>query len=72
VQLTATGTVAGTVQVQGSNDGVDFGDDGAPITLISGTTINNFPDRGYAWVQLVFTAASGSGTLTAYIAGKLT
>lgn len=72
VQLTITGSsFSGSIQVQGSNDMVNWGSDGSPATIsAAGTTILNFSDRGYAYTRLAFTTATGVGTLNAFISAK--
>lgn len=72
IQPIATGaTIAGSIQMQASANGVTFGAYGSAIDLTSSNLIPvNLPDLGFGYVQFVFTAASGVGSLTLYVSGK--
>ena len=74
VQFTwsAGSTPVGTINVLISNDGVNF-DLLAAAVAVSGNTgtkvIKDFM-AGYVYIKAIYTRTSGSGTLTASIAGK--
>jgi hypothetical protein len=81
VQLVWTGTPTGTFAVQGS---LDYNPQLATgtwtaLTLSSspaaaGSASNVLLDLNqlsFPWIRVVYTAVSGSGTLNAYIAGKM-
>jgi hypothetical protein len=61
----------GTVSVQGSNDGTNF------VTVASDATggsagqfLLNIERCHYRYVKVIYTRASGSGTLDCYLSGK--
>lgn len=80
IQVEITGTAAGTIKLQGSNDPVpdtfgpspssypvvnwsDIADSSQPVTG-AGSVFYNFDGCFYNWVRVVYTASSGSGTMT--------
>jgi hypothetical protein len=80
IQLVFTGAPVGTFKLQCSNDpgtaqgpgipqatGVvnwtDIADSGAPITA-AGDLVYQYENAGFPWVRVVYTATSGSGSLT--------
>jgi hypothetical protein len=69
--ITAGSSFSGSVQVQASDDNINWASDGSPFTIsAAGSQMLNFPDRGYAYVRLAFTAVTGVGTLNALISAK--
>lgn len=81
IQAVITGTAAGTLNLQGSNDfgnvppggpdrgqGVtnwtDIAGSSAPVTG-AGTVTWNFQGVYYKWIRMVYTASSGTGTMSA-------
>jgi len=65
IQATATGTPTGTLTIQASNDGVNYGTiiGVAAITVNAAGTQNlNLPNIGHKYLQAVY-AGSGAGTL---------
>lgn len=76
VQAVWTGTLAGTVSVNVSNDGVNWSPEGASATL-GGAAGNKMlePSTGqaikaYQYVQVQVTISSGSGSIAANVAVK--
>jgi hypothetical protein len=69
IQVIATGSaVAGSVQAQASCDGVDYSNIGTAMNLATtASQIQTLPQGAYSDVRLVFTAASGTGSLNAFI-----
>jgi hypothetical protein len=69
-----TGSPVGSLQVKGSNDGINFGNvPGAAFTVaISAAGTYLIPDAlpAYSYVQLVYTFTSGTGSITALINAK--
>lgn len=80
VQHTASGTVAGTLTLQGSNDVIDpvngyaptnWATIGTPVTLSTpGSAMINLEAQGYAWFRVIFTANAGSGALLVTLSAK--
>ncbi len=69
--IAAGSSKLGAVQLQGSNDGVNFGNLGASIAVASANLVPvNYADQAVAYLRVVFTAAGGSGTLDVYISAK--
>ena len=67
-------TPIGTTQLQASQDGVTYTLIDGSILAVTGNTGSNMYNvqlPAYKWVQLVYTSASGTGTMTATISGKL-
>jgi hypothetical protein len=79
IQIIMTGTAAGSVKLQGSSDPVpdsNFNVANFPVTNWTdierstypingvGTLDFNVADSYYNWVRVVYTAASGTGTMT--------
>lgn len=76
VQFVWTGTPTGTVKVQASCNGIDFADV-TSASVATGGAAGNFLFNaavpvGYNYLQLVYTFASGTGTLNAWVNGKET
>jgi hypothetical protein len=79
LQVVATGTIAGAVKLQYSNDPVqspavptNWSDiPSATVTLTGTAGVFSIPktDLCYNWVQAVFTASGGAGTVTATLQG---
>ena len=67
-QLEWTGTLSGTIDVQGSLDGVNFRDFGATASVqpagSAGGVLIPLYGSGMKWLQVVYTNATGSGNLT--------
>lgn len=79
VQAIFTGAPVGTIKLQISCDPVtlvtsvtNWADYSGSSQSVSGagTFIWNFFNAGYQWLQLVYTPASGSGSLTVNFTGK--
>lgn len=85
IQVVITGTAAGVLKLQGSDDPVpdsdfrvrtypvvnwtDIDDSSEPVTG-AGTVVYNVRGVFYNWVRVVYTAASGTGTMTIRINTK--
>jgi hypothetical protein len=69
-----TGSPVGSLQVKGSNDGINFGNvPGSQFTVAisaAGTYLIADPSPDYSYVQLDYTFTSGSGFITALINAK--
>jgi hypothetical protein len=65
----SSGTLNGTLKLQGSLDNTSWADiDNSSKSVTSGGgIIYTVPDCGYSWVRAVYTATSGTGTLTVNI-----
>ena len=67
-----TGTIAGTMKVQVSNDSVDskqadivaFDLSGVTVALVALKGVIPKLDSAYNWVRLVFTSSGGAGAIT--------
>jgi len=74
ISAVITGSPVGSLQVQGSNDGINFGNvPGSQFTVaISAAGIYLIPDSlpAYSYVQLVYTFTSGTGFISASINAK--
>lgn len=72
IQPIATGSsILGSIQLMASCNGTTFGAYGAAIALPAGNNIPvNIPTIGFGYVEVVFTAASGVGSLTVNVSGK--
>lgn len=57
-----SGTIAGTVTIQVSNDGVNYASLGSPITLVDATTNYSYKevDKGYAYYKALITQTGTS------------
>lgn len=59
-----TSTLAGTVTIEWSNDGVNFAADSTTCAVAAAANKKmSFTDVGYAFYRFVFTFTSGSGNL---------
>jgi hypothetical protein len=66
-----TGTPAGTVKIQGSNDSINFVDiDTQSAGGAAGQKLFNLANQMYAYARVSYVFASSTGTLTAYICLK--
>ncbi len=66
-----TGSPDGTISVQGGNDGINFVEVDSIVTgATSGQHLLNVEKHHYRYVKIVYTATSGTGSLTLYISGK--
>lgn len=72
-----SGTASGTFQGQGSNDGVNWFDVGAAITLTTGTfsggatsAVATYADLAIAQFRMKYTNSANSGNLDATVSGK--
>lgn len=65
----SSGTLNGTLLLQGSLDNVTYGDiDNTTKTVTSGgAVIYSVEGAGYAWVRIKWTNTSGTGTITSKI-----
>jgi len=74
VQFTwsAGSTPIGTINVLISNDGTNFALIGTAVAVSgnTGTLVIKDTMAGYVYIKAIYTRSSGSGTLTATIAGK--
>jgi hypothetical protein len=74
IQALYTGAPVGTLQVQGSNDGVNFANvPGSQFTIAitgAGESLIIDPIPYYAYVQLIYTFISGTGSLSSLINAK--
>lgn len=62
VTLKISGTIAGTIAWQGSNDGVNFASIGSATTLVDASTNYTYKevDKGYAYYKALITQTSTS------------
>lgn len=68
-----TGTLNGTIQMQGSNDGINFGNIGSAITLntANGTDVLSIANFPYMYAKVVFTKTGiTGGNLKVFISEK--
>lgn len=72
VQAVYSGSPNGTLKLQCSNDNSNWSDiSGASSSVSSaGNTVFNLTDAGYAFIRLIYTFVSGSGSLSATVNGK--
>jgi hypothetical protein len=75
LEMAWTGTPTGTIVIQGSNSQINW----QPLTLNPAITQPagsasfysvDLNQVGYAYIQVAYTAGSGSGNLTVWAAGK--
>lgn len=72
VHIIWTGAPVGNLQVEASNDNSNFvAVDTTAAGGGAGQRIYNVAGAGYRYVRVSYTFTSGSGTVTAYISGKL-
>lgn len=75
VVATATGSITGTITIQGSNDSVnpvnwaDIPNVSANVSGMSGTVMIPKTDLCYNFIKVTFTKQSGTGTVTANYQG---
>jgi hypothetical protein len=72
IQAVFTGTPVGTLDLQVSNDNVNW-----TVYTGSSTTVNGagsfawlLADIGFPWIQVVYTASSSTGSLSVTVNGK--
>lgn len=72
VQAVFTGAPVGNIELQGSNDGVNYTliDLSSASVTGAGSYLINVETPAYSFVQLVYTFGSGTGTMTARINAK--
>lgn len=72
VQVIMTGSPVGTLKIQGTNDGTNFEDipDTSFAVTTSGGVLYNCVEQQYNRFKVVYTRASGSGTLDCYVTLK--
>jgi len=74
VQVTVAGAGGtGELLLQGSNDGVNFGEIrvvGREIIAGNGVFIRNMPDIGARWVRFQYLRTTGTGTLNLLLSAK--
>jgi len=74
IQFNWSGTTAGTVKAQISNDGISWTDVPGCLATPAGSTdfylFNSGDIVGYRYVRSVFTRTSGTGTLDCFVSGK--
>lgn len=75
IQATWTGTPTGTIEVDGSNDGTNF----YALTFnpaisqpagVAGGFLININQYPFAYLKVLYTKTSGTGTLDAYLVAK--
>lgn len=66
-----TGTPAGNIVVQGSNDGINFTTvDTQAAGGAAGSKLVNVAGAHYRYVKVIYTFTSSTGVLNCYISGK--
>lgn len=74
VQAVWTGNPIGRLTIESSNDGANFSEVQDSGESLSGITGNNFmysiSEIGYHYIRFVYSQASGSGTLNAFMVVK--
>jgi len=72
IQAVYTGSPVGNIEIQGSNDGITYTliNTSAAVINGAGSYLINVEFPAYSWVQLLYLAGSGSGTMTATINTK--
>lgn len=67
IQAVYTGSPVGTLKLQSSNDGTNWDDIAGSTVAVSaaGSQTWNYTGAGFGKVRLVYTATSGTGSLTA-------
>jgi hypothetical protein len=74
IQAVYTGSPVGTLQVNGSNDGITYDPiPGSQFTIAvsaAGSVLISDPTPYYSYVQLAYTFTSGTGSLSASINSK--
>lgn len=66
-----TGTPAGTIKIQGSNDGTNFADiDSQAAGGGAGQKMFNLSNQMYKYARVVYTFTSSTGSLTAHMSLK--
>lgn len=72
IQITWTGTPAGTFQPQESDDGITWFDKGTPQAAggAVGTKLYSFTDIGTRYLRLKFTFTSSTGSANIIFVGK--
>lgn len=73
LQPVASGSsILGSVQLQGSHDQSNWGNVGSAINLATGNFVPvNLGTLGLPFLRVSFTGASGVGSVTVYISGKI-
>lgn len=67
-----TGSPVGSLEIRGSNNGVDFGllETSTAISS-SGNVIRNFANLGCTHIRINYVFTSGTGSLTVHVSGKV-
>jgi hypothetical protein len=72
IQAVCTGSPVGTFTLEASVDGTNFATITNSSQAVSGadSVLWNLAGKGFAWVRVVYTRTSGTGTLAVHTSGK--